>query len=371
MSKIGWIVTTAALRAELPRLADGPLALDVEADSLHHYPERVCLLQLSAGGRDLLIDPLAGVDLAELGPQLADADRRKILHGADYDLRLLRRDFDLDVRGLFDTMMASRLVGERAFGLAALLQKYVGVELDKRYQRADWSRRPLPPEMQEYAALDTRHLETLSGMLEAGLQRLGREAWAAEEFARLERVRWSSTVDDPDAFRRVKHSATLEPRELAVLRELHRLRDTLAREKDRPPFRIVRDEVLLELARQQPGDPSALLRIRGLPRAFGSGSRRTLLLDAIEQAMRLPDDTLPERRRRARPPKRSAEHEASLRRLRDARDRLAAELDLEPSIVATRSALEEFLTWSEQGKTPDGTGDLRRWQAELLTEAAQ
>ena len=197
---IAWIRETGNLSDTLAAVGAGPLALDTEADSLHHYPEKVCLVQLTFGGADHLVDPLAGVDLAPLGRILADRAVTKILHGSDYDLRVLHRDFGLELVGLFDTMIAARLTGERSFGLAALLETHFGIKLEKKFQRADWSLRPLTAEMESYAALDTRHLEALAGRLGEQLEQLGRTAWAEEEFRALEGVRWSAP-DPEDAVR--------------------------------------------------------------------------------------------------------------------------------------------------------------------------
>ena len=327
MAEMVWITSTAELDAELKRLGNGPLCLDVEADSFHHYPDKVCLVQLSFAGRDLLVDPLAGVDLAGLCGVLAAPQVRKILHGADYDIRVLHRDFGLELRGLFDTMVAARLVGERKFGLAALLEQHFGIQLDKRHQRADWSRRPLPPAMREYAALDTRYLGRLAEMLEARLAALGRREWAGEEFARLENVRWSSAAADPEAFRRVKQSAKLRPRELAVLRELYRLRDTVARRVDRPPFRVLRDEVLLMLARQQPQEASELDELRELPRGWTRPESARELMAAIGRGLELAEDALPRTPIKTRP-RRSAAADAGLRRLRRIRDEALTDPDL-------------------------------------------
>jgi ribonuclease D len=345
----------------LGQVGRGPLSLDTEADSLHHYPEKVCLVQLSFAGVDRLVDPLAGVDLGQLQTVLADAGVRKILHGADYDLRILHRDFGLTVAGLYDTMVAARLTGERGFGLATLLGKHFQVELDKRHQRADWSRRPLPETMATYAALDTRYLADLADLFETRLHELGRTAWADEEFGRLEGVRWSESAD-PETFRRVKGSAGLSPRQLAVLRELVRFREQEARRRDRPPFRIVRDEVLLAVVSSDPQSPAELARIPGFPRPWARTRAAQQLLEVVRRALALPESRLPEVRRRRRRP--GAAFERRLRQLMAHRDRLAHELDLEPAVVASRAALEGALRGSERGD--DAPRDLRRWQAELL-----
>jgi ribonuclease D len=358
---IEWIRETSVLRSHLGQVGRGPLSLDTEADSLHHYPEKVCLVQLSFGGADRLVDPLAGVDLSQLQTVLADPGVRKILHGADYDLRILHRDFGLTIAGLFDTMVAARLTGEREFGLAVLLGKHFGVELDKRHQRADWSQRPLPEALAAYAALDTRHLAELADLFEERLRELGRTAWAAEEFGRLEGVRWNERTDS-DAFRRVKGSAGLSPRQLAVLRELVGFREQEARRRDRPPFRIARDEVLLAVVRSDPRSPAELARIPGFPRPWSQPRAAQQLLDVVRRALALPDSQLPEVRRRRRRP--NAAFERRLREVMAHRDRLAQELDLEASIVASRGALEEALR--EPGLGDDAGAGLRRWQAALL-----
>ena len=156
-----WIDDTESLVRELQRLGSDGFSVDTEADSMHHFQEKVCLIQISNPGVDLLIDPLAEIDLEMLGALLADPTSRKILHGADYDVRMLQRDFSFEIRGLYDTMIAARLAGESAFGLAALLDKYIGVKLDKQFQRADWSIRPLSGPMLQYASSDTHYLEEL------------------------------------------------------------------------------------------------------------------------------------------------------------------------------------------------------------------
>lgn len=367
--RVEWIRDQAALASRLRRIGDGPLGLDTEADSLHHYPEKVCLVQLSFGGADLLVDPLAGIDLAALAPVLADRRVRKILHGADYDLRVLHRDFDLTMTGLFDTMVAARLTGETAFGLADLLAKHLGVRLDKRFQRADWSQRPLPEAMERYAVLDTRHLEPLAAVLSDRLRSLGRMEWAAEEFEELERVRWKGNRDS-EAFRRVKGSASLDRRQLATLRELHAMRERRARQRDRPPFKILRDDMLLAVARSAPRDGAALAGVRGLPSAWRSGPRARLLLDAVRRGLEAPASMLPEpRSRRQRPSRMNSRQQARLQELRRFRDGLARDLGLEPSVIAPRAVLEGMVLSADRGADPAAAVDLRRWQLELLRPA--
>jgi ribonuclease D len=364
---VRWVEQTAELREVVAGIGGGPLAVDTEADSFHHYREKVCLIQLSFGRSDVLVDTLSGVDLSVLGGVLADDGVRKILHGADYDVRMLRRDCGLTIRGLFDTMVAARLVGERAFGLSALLDKHLGVRHDKRHQRADWSRRPLPPELVSYAVLDTRHLATVAGMLESRLASLGREAWAEEEFRRVERVRWDEDRREGEIWLRVKGVRALDRRQMAVARELADLRERTARARDVPPFRILRDEVMLELIRAgTEGRLRPLAGMRGLPREWRGGSGARALQAAIERGLRIPAEACPKpppQERRARP---SREAERRLRRLCRERDRIAARVGLEPAVLAPRALLESVAAQVDRGRPLEDLPDLRRWQQSLL-----
>ena len=360
-----WIENTAALEGLVAALPEGAIAVDTEADSMHHYPEKVCLVQLTAGSVDALIDPLGAIELEPLRGPLADPARRKLLHGADYDIRMLGRCFGLEICGLFDTMIAARLCGERAFGLAALLEHHLGVTLDKRFQRADWSQRPLTPEMQQYARLDTRHLADLVELLERRLEELGRTAWAQEEFERLEAVRWN---DGPtqEPFRKIKGSGKLPRASLAALRELVRFREEEARAADRPPFKILRDDVLLELVQIAPETGDPLGGLRGLPRRWQGGRARQRLMEAWRQAWSVPREEWPERRQ-GRRLRRSAEWERRYREVADGRDAVAEELGLEPSLIASRAVLEGVVTRELEGQPWAEDPALRRWQTELLT----
>ncbi|HXV77627.1 MAG TPA: HRDC domain-containing protein [Candidatus Polarisedimenticolaceae bacterium] len=362
-----WCTRTEDLAREIGRIGSGPIALDSESDSLHHYPEKICLVQLSSAGRDLLIDPLAGVDLEPLGPLLAERRIRKVLHGADYDLRVIDRDLGLRVAGLFDTMVAARLCGERQFGLAALLDRYLGVQLDKRFQRADWSRRPLPAAMIRYAVLDTRHLVELSSRLESRLQALGRITWAEEEFGVLERIRFSEP-DDREAYRAVRGSATLDRRGLAVLRELHVLRERLARAADRPPFRIAHNELLLRIARERPRSRERIAQLLDRRESAGASGAAARWSEAVERALSLGEEELPA------PTaldvgRRVARKSARLKWLVERRNGVAVELGLDPSLVGPRAVVEAALERADRGENPQDTPGLRRWQWALIGEA--
>ncbi len=361
---VRWIAGSSALGEALAEFGRGPLAVDTEADSFHHYREKICLLQLSFGGLDFLVDPLLELDPAPLRALLGDRSIQKILHGSDYDLRLLDRDLALRVCGLFDTMVAARLVGERSFSLVALLARHLGVQLDKRFQRADWSVRPLPPELVEYAALDTRHLAALAELLQGRLLELGRAAWAAEEFLYLEQVGWTPSRRSTEGHLAVRGARRLDRRGLALLRELFGLRDELARAEDLPPFRVLREEALLQLAETASAEGSAAA-VRAAPATWRSGRRRTELLLALERGLAVAPDELPGFPERSR--KRLAPAlERRLSGLREDRNRLALALDLEPSLLASRALLERALEEIDRGGAPESLPEMRRWQAALL-----
>ena len=201
-----WIDKQPDFDAAMSRVAaQATVAVDTEADSLHSYFDKVCLIQISIPGEDLIIDPLAKIDLSALGPILSNPQILKVLHGADYDLRILNRDFGFVISNLIDTMICAQLLGYEQFGLAALLERHFGFRVDKVHQRADWAMRPLPPDMLDYAATDTRHLLELFGKLRAELEPLGRWEWAREEFSRLEAVRFKDKEDEEtEPFRRLK-----------------------------------------------------------------------------------------------------------------------------------------------------------------------
>src|SRR4029079_14143263 len=218
------------------------LALDTEGASFHRFLDSIYLLQLSTRDRSAIIDPLPIGTPQKLGDLLQDPSVEVVLHDADYDLRLLHQDYGWHVRSIFDTRIAAQLLGIKSFGLAALLEQFFGVQLDKKHQRADWSLRPLTQGMLDYAAQDTRYLLDLRDELRSRLEKLGRLEWAKEEFDRLEGTKWEAE-DNAAAFFRIKGARDLSRRELALLRELVPWRDTVARDLDRATFRVMTNEV--------------------------------------------------------------------------------------------------------------------------------
>lgn len=251
ISDYEWVDSPSALKKTVSVLSRvGIIGVDQESDSLYHYREKVCLLQLAAEGRSYVIDPLTLQDLSPLRSLFFDPSIRKIFHGADYDIRVLNRDFGFEVNNLFDTQLACQFLGMAETGLEAVLRSRFQVNLNKKYQRADWSQRPLPKEMIEYASLDGRYLIPLAHLLEEELRQKGRLSWVEEECRSLARVRFSPPSRTP-LFLRVKGAGKLDRRGLAVLEELLRIREEEARKRDLPPFKILRSEILLTLAEKK------------------------------------------------------------------------------------------------------------------------
>ncbi|MEP6692250.1 MAG: HRDC domain-containing protein [Gemmatimonadaceae bacterium] len=340
------------------------IAVDTEGASFHRFVDRVYLLQLSTRDVDAVVDPLAVPPPAELTALMESPEVEVIFHDADYDLRLLRQDYGWKVTKIFDTRVAAQLLGIKSFGLAALLEKYFGVKLDKKFQRADWSMRPLAPGMLDYAMLDTKHLLDLRDRMRAELERLGRMGWAQEEFTRLESTRWDPDEDD-NGFLRMKGARDLNRRELAVLRELVAWRDDVSRSMDRATFRVVGNEPLLELARGAPATAAALGAVNGMPRAILE-RRSTEILDAVARGIAVPDDELP-RFPRAAKWDRDPDFDDNVSKLRAVRDAAATRLDLDPGVLCSRDRLELIArkkprTLAELSEI-DG---LRRWQIDEM-----
>ena len=340
------------------------IGIDTEGASFHRFIDRIYLLQLSTRDRSAVIDPLPIGVPKELGNLLEDPRVEVVFHDADYDLRLLRQDYGWKVRNIFDTRVAAQLLGIRAFGLAALLEKYFGLKLDKKHQRADWSMRPLTPDMLEYAAQDTLHLLGLRDRLADQLVRVGRWEWAREEFARLEEIRWDDE-DESTAFLRIKGARDLNRRELAILRELVAWRNDVARRADRATFRVLGNEPLLEVARTRPTTREALATIKGMPRSLlerASGE----ILDAVKRGVTLPDAELPRFPKAVRW-ERDPEFDIRVAALRTARDAAALRLDMDPGVLCSRDRLEAVArrnpaTIEAMREIPE----LRRWQVEEL-----
>ncbi len=341
------------------------IAVDLEADSMHCYREKVCLLQFTTSVRTVLVDPLAGADLSVLKPVMADAAIRKLFHAADYDIRCLARDFDFEVRGLFDTMIASQFLGEAKVGLADVLGKYFGVQLDKQFQRADWAQRPLSGEMIRYAAEDTRHLHGLVELLEARLVEKGRREWVAEEFALLEKARFAEHAGP--LFLRTKGAGLLDRRQLAVLEELLQWREVEAERRDCAPFKVFGGKGLLEIARHTPTSLKGLVALEGVfPRLVDRYGKK--ILAAVQAGLELPTDSLPVYPRLPRTEKDPAA-DKRLAAFKDWRKGKAEAMELDPGLLINNALLE---TLSRQvPQTPaqlEQVPGLKNWQRQVFGE---
>jgi ribonuclease D len=327
------------------------IAVDTEADSLHCYFEKLCLIQLSFDGKDLLVDPLAAVDLQPLCTLLAQ--KEIVLQGMDFDLRLLRRTFDLPVREVFDTVIAARMLGLREFSYAALVQQFFGVTLAKGSQKANWARRPLPPAMEAYAKNDTHYLLPLAETMEEQMQALGRMDWFRQSCRRLLELTLVTRDRNPDEAWRVTGSGTLPPQTCAVLRALWLWRDAEARLADRPSFHVLQNSALIEAAKQIVAGEVPEFR-------HFSERRRLGFLAAARGAMETPESEWPQR-----PPRpvrtRTPGFDKKVDALRKRRDQKAQELAIDPAFIAPRSALEGIAVDPTRSETL-----LVQWQRELL-----
>ena len=342
------------------------VAVDTEGASFHRFIDRIYLLQITTREHSAIIDPLPIGMPKALGNILQDPHVEVVFHDADYDLRLLHQDYGWHVNHIFDTRIAAQLLGIKAFGLAALLEQFFGVKLDKKHQRADWSLRPLTQGMLDYAAQDTKHLLDLRDELKSKLEKLGRWEWAKEEFERLEGTKWEDK-DTSLAFLRIKGARDLTRRELALLRELVPWRDSVAKEVDRATFRVMGNEVLLEIARTAPKSVRELSTLKGMPRGILDRGAHSILA-AVQRGLEVADEHLP-RFPRTQRWEREDDFDARVSKLKSVRDAAATRLNLDPGVLCSRERLESIVR-----KKPEGVSELeevpglRRWQIREMGE---
>jgi ribonuclease D len=337
------------------------IGVDLEADSMYHFKEKVCMIQIATQHTTAVIDPLPIKNLSVLKPVFRRADIQKIFHGADYDVRSLYRDFSISVNNLFDTELACRFLGYSESGLEAVLKKRFKVRLNKKYQRKDWSKRPLPEAMIAYAAEDVKYLLPLAISLQKQLKHKGRLSWVEEECTYLSRVR-AANADSGPLFPGFKGAGKLGPRGLAVLEELLRLRKKYARQQDRPLFRIIGNKAILALAEMRPQSLKRLQKIEvlGTKQIDRYGKE---VIAAINKAMQIPVKDLPKY------PRKTAPHVPAIvakrvKQLRAWRDDLAKQLQIDPAIICTKAlisaiAVQRPLTAGSLLKMKE----LKNWQA--------
>ena len=350
-----------ALVAAVDELAGaGRIAVDLEADSMFHFKEKVCLLQIASAKTTYVVDPLQLDGLAPLKPLMEDARICKVFHGADYDIRSLYRDFGIRIRNLFDTELATRFLGTRESGLDAVLKARFGVRLNKKYQRKDWSQRPLPSEMMDYAAGDVAYLLPLARAIISELKDKKRLAWVREECEVLSGVRAPEENNAP-LFLNFRGAGRLKPEQLAMLEALLQLRRRLAKSRDRPLFKVFSNKSLLTLAISQPASIQQIER-------SGTLSKRQIkmhgpaLLQAMDQARNLPRHKLPVYPRK-RPPRLPPRIPDRVTALKTWRDHKAADLDLDPGLVLNKNLIQALaIAKPDRQKDLAAIEDIRRWR---------
>lgn len=349
--------------------ASSAVALDCEAAGFHRYSDRLCLVQLSTPGQTFVLDPLELDPAPHLKPVLEDPRRRIIMHGAAYDLRLLARDLGITVGTLADTQVAASLLGEPAVGLQALLARHLGVRVSKKFQRADWARRPLAPEMIDYAAGDTRHLHRLLAILEGRLHGIGRLDWAEEEYRWLAANAADVDLDEPepDPVIRFKHARKMDDRSVTALREVVAWRDRIARERDRAPFRVASDAALAAVVATRPVSVAGLAAVKGFPPRLANSRGRSLLavLDRVDRLSAAELSPYPHPIRRGTRP--TPEEEAAFERLKRVRNRAGEQLGLERGRVMSNHVLRSIAAaWPGSRAELAAVGEVRQWQADII-----
>lgn len=366
-----YIDTQEAVRSALEVLRRSPwAAADTEADSLHHFKEKLCLIQISVPDADYVIDPLTGADLSGLAEALSG--KTIVFHGADFDVRMLRRVCDLRPKAIFDTLIAAQLLGYPKQGYADLAERHCGVKLSKSAQKADWSRRPLEKSMLEYAANDTYHLGEIRFKMEEELVAAGRLEWHRQNCSRLLEGLLVERAEEPDELPpwQIKGSKDLPPRGLTALKELWFWRDEVAQKKDRPRFKVLHSETLIELAqffaspnwRGDAGEcPKAPINVRGEYRAaLNACFKKAETAEPVR--FQYPPKT---------PRKRWTNTDSSrFTALKTARQKVAEKLALQPSLVATNAVLEDIAALNPADPAAlSACGRLLPWQVEQAGEA--
>jgi ribonuclease D len=336
------------------------IAVDLEADSMYHFKERVCLIQMATKTRSVVVDPLQVKEISSLKPLFANRDIQKIFHGADYDIRSLYRDFKIRVNNLFDTELASRFLGIRETGLEAMLKNFFNIDLNKKYQKKDWSKRPLPREMIDYAARDTIHLIPLFEILKKELNRKRRLSWVTEECKYLSNVR-PSTTDNQPLFLKFKGAGRLRPRSLAVLESILQFRKKVAAQKDRPLFKIFGNESVMKIAVAKPATLRRLKGVKALSKKqlamYGSD-----LVEAVDHAVKLPENSLPAYPR-MRTPVLSRRVPARVKALKSWRDKKARDLDIDPALICNKAMIGAIAAQKPQDMSGfEAIENMKNWQ---------
>jgi ribonuclease D len=326
------VTKTSELQKLIQKLSRQPLvAVDTEANSLYAYQERVCLIQFSIPNLDYLVDPLSLDDLSPLSSIFANPEIEKIFHAAEYDLIMLKQDFSFDFAGIFDTMLAARILGWKSVGLSSILKSQFGVVVDKKYQRANWGLRPLPAAMQTYAQFDTHYLIPLRKRLKSELKEKGRWDLALEDFRRVSKVNSNHHKSAHDCWR-INGSRDLHPQQIAVLQELCHFRDQVAKASDRPLFKVISDTALIKISVANPRTIQELEQVSGISRKqvnwFGRG-----LIEAVQTGQKRNPPPFPQK------PRLSDQHINRIEVLRRWRKVTARKLRVESDVILPKDVL--------------------------------
>lgn len=354
----------ASLLSEAQYLLDeNIIGVDLESDSLFHYKEKICLLQISTETKNILIDPLAIKDLSPLMPVFSNQKIRKVLHGSDYDIRSLHRDYKIEIHALYDTQLAARIIGIKETGLAHLLKEFFNVSLEKKYQKKDWSRRPLSPSMLAYAVYDTCYLIPLSRFLEKELINKNRLKWFEEECELLSRVRPASSNGDP-LFIKFKGSGKLSPRKLAMLEMVLQFREKIARKKDVPPFKILRNDQIIRIVEEP---PQSIKDLKPLNERQTRNMGKTLV-KKTQEVLSIPESKLP---KYPKNDSKSLENSlsGSIKLLKGWRQNVAEKLDIDISLVCTNAQIHSLSASRPKNISMlKETGVLKNWQVDTYGE---
>jgi ribonuclease D len=356
-------------RADLDALAQDLLtekvvAVDTEADSFYHYFDKTCLVQIATRRQIYLVDPLAlggPAELEPLAPLFASPDIRKIFHAAEYDIFVLKRDCNFRFANLFDTMISAQLLGYSSVGLAGIAERHFDVNLPKDEQRSDWSRRPLTPRQLSYAAADVLYLIQLADTLKKELRAKKRYRWAQEEFEALTQRAWPERDFDELGYLRIKGARKLDPTSLSILRELYLMRDARARELDRPPFKVLGNRTLLEIAERKPRKLADLGEIKGITDLLMRRIGRNVM-SAVREGRKKDHGPIPKLPSSGRSRRMDRQAERRMQALKRWRTRRAQELEMDPGVLCPNSSLEA-IAWREpqSARDLDELPELKEW----------
>ena len=342
------------------------IAVDLEANSLHYYPESICLIQIGCPGYNFIVDPEAVGDGELLRDLFGDENIEKIFHSCDYDMRSLYRDYHAEVKNIFDTALAAQFLGSTHTGLGAVIKEYLGIDIvkDKKLQQMNWGERPLPDEALRYAVNDIAYLNKLAKRQKALLKKRGRLDWVVEESERMAKMRFKEPLPDATAFSIIKGWHALSPKELAIFRAIFQMRERIALRRHRPPFKVLGSQTMFHLAKNPRCD---LSKVAGLG-SFFLRHHGAELRETLRAAEKLPPLVMLEFKKELPVWRRSSMERMG--KLKDWRVRKGAELGLEPSLIWPSSALERLSLYPEKRKAEfkEPQEDTRDWQRAAFSE---